>query len=551
MRKLTPKNDFGKASPDGIEDENHRQRHAGLQRRESQNVDSLPKTYQLEDSTADKVVGQPSSDTDKPMQIGNSQSASRHPSKRIVRLSANQQHAHSDRVVNHQTRQENNVRIEARLEDNGRVHSNNATVSESKALRGKTERPKDETVVHRSLKDMEKDRMKGREPSDEDRVAFLNRLEQGDAVNRYTKSGYVFKSPLLPPNDVWMIARKLRRRNMVPNILIWICLAIMMLCLLGIAVHMHDLAQRDDELQSVARTYTTTRSEGDDISLPPAVDFAALRAINPEVSGWIYIPGTNVNYPILSSEIREKYLRMDLYGNSTIPGSIFTDWANAADYSDEHIIIYGHHLPSDTMFTPVTRYLDEPEFIDEHSTIYVETPDVTYRLAAIGAYKVDPNEGETVQVGFSDTANFQRYLDQRLAKCTVKLQNQPTRETMDKLFTLVTCTDSGQARAIVECVPVEVYPTSYIESIRAKAGAAVTTVSVSQEDIDAQKAKAEEAQSGDSFDLLQWLSDFSYRITTWLDGTDASDIQTAESVQTDEDAVDVTAEPADNQANDS
>ena len=176
---------------------------------------------------------------------------------------------------------------------------------------------------------------------------------------------------------------------------------------------------------------------------------------------------------------------------------------------------------------------------------------MTYRLAAIGAYKVDPNEGETVQVGFSDTANFQRYLDQRLAKCTVKLQNQPTRETMDKLFTLVTCTDSGQARAIVECVPVEVYPTSYIESIRAKAGAAVTTVSVSQEDIDAQKAKAEEAQSGDSFDLLQWLSDFSYRITTWLDGTDASDIQTAESVQTDEDAVDVTAEPADNQANDS
>ena len=45
------------------------------------------------------------------------------------------------------------------------------------------------------------------------------------------------------------------------------------------------------------------------------IDFAALKAKNPDVVGWIYVPGTVVNYPILHREAdNEYYLRRDIDG---------------------------------------------------------------------------------------------------------------------------------------------------------------------------------------------------------------------------------------------
>ena len=37
------------------------------------------------------------------------------------------------------------------------------------------------------------------------------------------------------------------------------------------------------------------------------IDFAALKAKNPDVVGWIYVPGTVVNYPILHREADNEY----------------------------------------------------------------------------------------------------------------------------------------------------------------------------------------------------------------------------------------------------
>ena len=38
------------------------------------------------------------------------------------------------------------------------------------------------------------------------------------------------------------------------------------------------------------------------------VDFDALRQLNPDVTGWILLPGTRINYPIVQGEDNEYYL---------------------------------------------------------------------------------------------------------------------------------------------------------------------------------------------------------------------------------------------------
>ena len=46
------------------------------------------------------------------------------------------------------------------------------------------------------------------------------------------------------------------------------------------------------------------------------VDWNALRAINPDVVGWIYVPGTTVNFPIVHGTDDEHYLKTDFYGQT-------------------------------------------------------------------------------------------------------------------------------------------------------------------------------------------------------------------------------------------
>ena len=45
-----------------------------------------------------------------------------------------------------------------------------------------------------------------------------------------------------------------------------------------------------------------------DASGVPIVDFNALAQTNPEVVGWIYAPGTNINYPVVQTNNNSKYL---------------------------------------------------------------------------------------------------------------------------------------------------------------------------------------------------------------------------------------------------
>lgn len=106
------------------------------------------------------------------------------------------------------------------------------------------------------------------------------------------------------------------------------------------------------------------------------VDWDALRAINPDVVGWIYIPGTIVNYPIVHTDNDEHYLTYDFNGQQgwgATFGSIFLQAANTGDFSDANNIIYGHHLNNGSMFACLADMQDDAGF-NEHRTVYLLTP---------------------------------------------------------------------------------------------------------------------------------------------------------------------------------
>ena len=111
----------------------------------------------------------------------------------------------------------------------------------------------------------------------------------------------------------------------------------------------------------------------------PRHDLAALAAENPDCVGWLTIPDTGIDYPVMHTpDDPEHYLRWDFYGNSASGGTPFLDGRNLAEAENQNLILYGHNMMDGSMFKPLISYL-EPSFQETHKEIYLELSEKQYR----------------------------------------------------------------------------------------------------------------------------------------------------------------------------
>ena len=121
------------------------------------------------------------------------------------------------------------------------------------------------------------------------------------------------------------------------------------------------------------------------------IDFAWLRDVNPELYAWIYIPDTQIDYPIgqHAGEDQEYYLHHDLYGTPQFAGCIFSQAPNALDFSDPVTVLYGHNMKNGSMFQNLYFFLQDPDFFNSHKYIYLYMDGKTLVYEVISAYYSD------------------------------------------------------------------------------------------------------------------------------------------------------------------
>lgn len=107
--------------------------------------------------------------------------------------------------------------------------------------------------------------------------------------------------------------------------------------------------------------------------------FSELKALNPDVVGWVTIFDTNIDYPILQGPDDLYYVNRDIYGDSTLAGSIYLQSANQSDFSDTFNLLYGHHFDNGAMFGDVSKYKDA-DFMIGHRYGELITEDGVYDL---------------------------------------------------------------------------------------------------------------------------------------------------------------------------
>ena len=202
-----------------------------------------------------------------------------------------------------------------------------------------------------------------------------------------------------------------------------------------------------DEPVGVQQTETPQAQSG-----APSVDFAALSRINPDIVGWLYCEGTQINYPVVQGGDNTYYLDHLFDGTQNANGCLFLDSRVDASFSSVHSIIYGHHMRSGAMFAALDGYKRQ-SFYDAHRAMLLITPDATYDVQLFAAYVADPSE-DAWEVSFANDGEIQTWIDAAIAQSTFTSDVKPT--TGDRLLTLSTCSyEFGDARFVVVGVMVD------------------------------------------------------------------------------------------------
>lgn len=181
------------------------------------------------------------------------------------------------------------------------------------------------------------------------------------------------------------------------------------------------------------------------------IDFAPLLATNPDTIGWIRVPDTKIDYPIVQSPDNQYYLHKDFEGKDSVYGTIYLDADSKSDFSGWNNPIYGHHMKDGSMFKDVVKFKNQ-DFFESHRYFEIYTPERTIHLKTLGCYYSDSN-GIVRKTTFKSQSSFDKWVSERLAPCSfAEVPEQP----FDSMFVLVTCSyEQNDARTLLFAAEVD------------------------------------------------------------------------------------------------
>lgn len=249
-------------------------------------------------------------------------------------------------------------------------------------------------------------------------------------------------------------AAKPKRSKVATVLLVLGCLLIA--AAVGMFVYAQTQYAKQNAINEKLAQYVTV-SDTEGASDVPVVDWESLKAINDDIVGWIYIPGTVINYPVYQGEDNDTYLHTNAEGEYTIGGQIFMDFENAKPgMVDRQTLLYGHHLYDGSMFTDVDKLCDQEAF-DAVTTIYYLAETETYELEPLFIYKSEATNASARQITFASDDEFHTYLSGLLEKASAQSSSAGSVvNSINKVLTLCTCDynndfGTGNGRSLLIC----------------------------------------------------------------------------------------------------
>ena len=178
-------------------------------------------------------------------------------------------------------------------------------------------------------------------------------------------------------------------------------------------------------------------------------DLDACKAINSDFIGWLQIPGTKVDYPVVLTNDVDYYLDHTFDRQENIIGCLFS--LGKSDYStpSRNIAVYGHHMRrsrSTTMFQPLHEY-KSASFRNAHADITFDTLYGSRSYTVFAVINKRESDWDASAADFASDADYQAFLD-RVQEWSLYDTGVHV-STYDHILTLITCdrdyhSDDGQ-----------------------------------------------------------------------------------------------------------
>lgn len=180
------------------------------------------------------------------------------------------------------------------------------------------------------------------------------------------------------------------KKKVIINCLIAICILVMIGCGGYLGFYYYNSHKNEKNMDKLREMIVTEESFNDDsseyrnnknafVSVNGKMiqkKFENLYKENSDFVGWVKIPGTNVDYPVMftpnDSEYGEYYINKNFSGERSSAGIPFIDRNCMLDPPTDNIIIYGHNMNSGKMFHDILKYEDR-EFYETHKIITFDT----------------------------------------------------------------------------------------------------------------------------------------------------------------------------------
>ena len=178
------------------------------------------------------------------------------------------------------------------------------------------------------------------------------------------------------------------------------------------------------------------------------VDHEELIKQNSDYIGWIYIPGTDISYPVCQGETNQEYLHKGFTGGYSANGTIFLDRRNES-VLDSHTILYGHNMRSGAMFCYIKEYQD-PDWAKEHPVFWFITKDNQKLLFEVFSCDIVLPTDEVIYYTFiniNDITEKQSMIDYMLSNSVVDFGVSPA--SQNSVMTLSTCMNNNTYRCAV------------------------------------------------------------------------------------------------------
>lgn len=182
------------------------------------------------------------------------------------------------------------------------------------------------------------------------------------------------------------------------------------------------------------------------------VDWDYWLGVNPEIVGWITVPGTAIDGPVAQAPSGDStyYLSHDAHRNPSVAGCAYVD-AACEGFDGLVSVVSGHHVTDGSVFSDLSLYLDRG-FANDHRNVVLETPQRTF-VATINGAELISGAQKAKRTQFATPEMMRAWYTTRVSGCDVVLHaGEP--EHLGKALVLVTCATSDPSddrRVIVYC----------------------------------------------------------------------------------------------------